>query len=521
MALVIPYGDTQAHGSIGDALTFRRWRGRVVLEKKPYPRQPDSGPQIVHRNKFREGWIAFHTLNAQTLKYYTDLAAQLGMTPANLFLSYYLRDIVPSSDPLTEIVRITDLDLPEPNSLVSKGTKIDFLGFFDFDESVESFGHIFDSENIFIEGVDISEYDRALLEIERGEPDPFLIPLNYPVLVKWRNAAEEDKIILVRLPEIAFPTDDPSSSQIHMTLLKQITELEIGPIGSEDYQFIFSFNWFTLYPTLFGSIVWIEDKKNELLLPAISPSHDKFYIEISGNNSPPQSIPADYPISIVWKDFEDLPHSINLLLPELQLEDGGSPSGSHLVDMKKINDLEIIHPVGSGSQNVDIVFGVWRDPEGPGHNIAHIYDTMNAFYYLQETETYIALYCEVRVRPPYPVLFPRNYSVGVWWTDSADNEHFNFFLIPFWNETGFIDRRFFLSDDWSSWNDIDLTDSAISARINTKKLYVARDWSLYWDDDLTDLAKPGLGSKKKLWLAKDFSVYWDKALTQIANTPYL
>jgi hypothetical protein len=60
MAFVTPYADGNAHGSIGNAYTFRRSPGGVVLEKKPVcpydrtPLQDDNRTQfgeIVHKTK--------------------------------------------------------------------------------------------------------------------------------------------------------------------------------------------------------------------------------------------------------------------------------------------------------------------------------------------------------------------------------------------------------------------------------------------------------------------------------------
>lgn len=85
MALVIPYGDMNAHGSLGDMISFRRIRGGVVMEKKPRPKITNSIAQQAVRLAFKTAnntWLGYDPISKP---YINARSVQLAMTPRNLF----------------------------------------------------------------------------------------------------------------------------------------------------------------------------------------------------------------------------------------------------------------------------------------------------------------------------------------------------------------------------------------------------------------------------------------------------
>jgi hypothetical protein len=98
MAIIIPYGDPQAHGSIGGSVSFRRRFGRVIFEKKPEPKQPNSQAQLDQRAAFKAASDAWYGYDAASKLYFFSRAPQLGMTARNLFISATLQNIMPSQD---------------------------------------------------------------------------------------------------------------------------------------------------------------------------------------------------------------------------------------------------------------------------------------------------------------------------------------------------------------------------------------------------------------------------------------
>ena len=96
MAVIIPYGDTNAHGSLGGSLSFRRRFGRVVLQKKPYPVQPNSAGQIAQRDAFKQAGLDYYSYPVLSKRYYDSRAPQLAWTPRNLYIHASLTGILPS-----------------------------------------------------------------------------------------------------------------------------------------------------------------------------------------------------------------------------------------------------------------------------------------------------------------------------------------------------------------------------------------------------------------------------------------
>lgn len=227
MAVIIPYGDAQAHGSIANSVTFRRFRGRVVFQKKPHARVPGTPAQIVQRQKFKDAWKAFHALDYWALEYCKYKAIERQTTAALFFISQYLKDEIPSTTPHSGIKDITDLDIPEPFCTEDLGIQFSFLARTDPDVDVE-LAHIWDKQNQFADGVVADPYDRIVLYMHRTITDPIQLPFNYPLLVWWNNFSDEPKHNLIRLPHLTFA---PNPSTTPWDQLTRIIEIQLYTPG--------------------------------------------------------------------------------------------------------------------------------------------------------------------------------------------------------------------------------------------------------------------------------------------------
>jgi len=96
MAIIIPFGDGNAHGSLAGSISFRRIRGGVVMEKKPRPRITHTVAQLACRTAFtnaNQGWYTFDLLSRP---YFESRATQIGITPRNLYTRAVLQGIMPA-----------------------------------------------------------------------------------------------------------------------------------------------------------------------------------------------------------------------------------------------------------------------------------------------------------------------------------------------------------------------------------------------------------------------------------------
>ncbi len=230
MAVVIPYGDAQAHGSLADSICFRRHRGRVVLQKKPHSRRPGTPGQIAQRQKFKDGWTSFHALNLWELEYAQIKATQEQTIASNWYLSQYLTDNIPSTITQKGIMIISDLDLPEVIGADPQEIQFTFNARTDPSSDIE-LAHIWDNQNIFNSGPAVAPYDRAYIHVYYPGVAQVVIPFDYPILINWLNFSNEPKENLIRLPELHLaPT--PSTTPWHdMKAFGYTNVLEDSPPG--------------------------------------------------------------------------------------------------------------------------------------------------------------------------------------------------------------------------------------------------------------------------------------------------
>jgi len=94
-----------ASGTLGDAVTFSKWKGRPYVRERVIPSNPKSGAQVGRRAMFKfltQQWNGLSALNKAT---YQDLADQLVASPFNAFISYNMglwhNFLTPSQDVAT------------------------------------------------------------------------------------------------------------------------------------------------------------------------------------------------------------------------------------------------------------------------------------------------------------------------------------------------------------------------------------------------------------------------------------
>lgn len=232
MAVVIPFGDAQAHGSIAKSITFRRFRGKVVLQKKPHARVPGTPGQKAQRQKFKDAWKAYHALDIWELNYCKAKAIEAQTTAALWFVSQYLTDEIPSTTVQTGIKNITDLDLPDLIDTEDDGIKFSFRARTDPATDVE-LGNIWDKENVFNDGAVADPYHRAVLRITRVDYGERIIPFNYPVLMWWEDFSDNAKHNLLRLPKLTM-NGTPSSDPLDTIFQVKKWEIPSPPITSGD-----------------------------------------------------------------------------------------------------------------------------------------------------------------------------------------------------------------------------------------------------------------------------------------------
>lgn len=97
---IIPFGDSEAHGAIGNTIVFQRRRGGVFARKYTWKKYTRTTAQDKQRTKFRNCIDNYTALSPAEKEYYDMLAYGKKYTGQNLFVSRCLLTPGPSTTPL-------------------------------------------------------------------------------------------------------------------------------------------------------------------------------------------------------------------------------------------------------------------------------------------------------------------------------------------------------------------------------------------------------------------------------------
>jgi hypothetical protein len=201
MAIIIPYNDPSAHGSIADSVSFRRRFNTVILQKKPHPKQPNTDAQKAQRNLFKTASTDWYSYDAWSKDYFVARGKQLGMTARNLFLSAKLKNIMPSQNPC--IGGAADaMQLQNIRATESQGVKWRaYIFISDFD-----IGWIYDTENIFHKG---SEGGNQPLAIRiKALTESVTYHFRDALYLQFRGTTPPTANFIIRVPEFSIAIDE-------------------------------------------------------------------------------------------------------------------------------------------------------------------------------------------------------------------------------------------------------------------------------------------------------------------------
>lgn len=227
MAIITPYGDINAHGSLGGSVSFRRRFGRVIFQKKPDPKQPGTPGQIAQRNLFKSANYDYYGYPTQSKEYYEGRGPQLGMSAKNLYVQQSLKSNLPQyiAVPLKEMLDAQVITTAGQTgaSIVTQFVAVRVSPF-----SSLSVGFIQDNNNIFYPTPPAS-FPADYFYITWTNADP--IPFRYGIWMQWKN------------------WDD----SIHEGIVRFLAE----PVGSGACYYSSEFSGFRQHP---GSTLYATDK---------------------------------------------------------------------------------------------------------------------------------------------------------------------------------------------------------------------------------------------------------------------
>jgi hypothetical protein len=124
MATISPYGDSRAHGSIGKALTFRRFRGRTRLSQHYNPKITHTPGQLTQRDKFSAAIYDLNRLNDQWKLFLYSRGVSTWQHGPNLYVSAHIKERLPSTTPAIPMDALENMVLFNPAGLDPQSIKI-------------------------------------------------------------------------------------------------------------------------------------------------------------------------------------------------------------------------------------------------------------------------------------------------------------------------------------------------------------------------------------------------------------
>lgn len=520
MAIIIPFADPDAHGSIAGSVSFRRRRGKVVFQKKPHGKQPNTPAQQAQKTKFSDGWKAYHQLNAWEIEYLTNKAAELNTTKANLFLSQYLLDETPSTNPQNQIKEVLNLSLPDPVGAVDQKLLEEFFSQIDDPLSETLLAHIYDKENIVTLGSIASAHDRSFIRIENKTAGQIIIPFDYPIILDYIDQSDTTRTQLIRLPAITMPTPGTPSTTKWITL-RNVDDLNIPSTqqaGLADMQI-------ELHQLMSGGpqnyiIGAIDDNRNTPNSFPVLPTYSDMYIEFADNKSTPILLTSGFLLDLDWLDDVSGSHNDQITFPRFQNADGGAPSTSGSNDVRDMNTMNIKYTQAGAPTALKFDFIAAGTGADVGKSFGNIYDNQNSFNNALAAVNYTVLSIKIDNTTGSEITLSEGYSIMISFVDATTTFMRKSIVLPQLVIPASSSKTIYLSSDYSVYDEVGLTTLLLKGYINTTKLWLADDFSMYWDQALTNLAYSPASSIKEIFLATDFSTYFDEALTQLGNTPF-
>lgn len=204
MAVVIPYGDAEAHGSICDSLSFRRSRGKVVLQKKPRVTQPNTQAQKDQKQWFKDTWKAWFKLNAGQLKTARAKATEESTYPANWYFDGYKEaqkgsqvdlNFIKSSSTIT----IDNTVSPFPDHVEITLTTVQTPPL----TGTYPVQRIFDNANVPLGGSVVGPYAAFFFNFMNQKPaTPITIPEGYSLTFTYTKFDDAVESVTVKFPEM-------------------------------------------------------------------------------------------------------------------------------------------------------------------------------------------------------------------------------------------------------------------------------------------------------------------------------
>jgi hypothetical protein len=202
MAIIIPFADADAHGSICDTVSFRRSRGKVVFQKKPKPKQPNTQAQQDQKQWWKNTWKNWRQLSTGQLAWLQAQATAEQTTPANYFFDKYKDAHGASGERQYLIKTIDNLVIDNPIGSIPFHFYLRPEHYTYPAPGGAGMGIILDNENIWHPSSYPDPLPYISLRIRREEDPPVTIPDNYSMTWTYTDIDDVQHVEVLYFPEL-------------------------------------------------------------------------------------------------------------------------------------------------------------------------------------------------------------------------------------------------------------------------------------------------------------------------------
>ena len=183
MAVIIPYADPNAHGTIGDSVSFRRRFNKVIFQKKPNPVQPNTAAQLAQRAAFKTVQNDWYSYPALSKEYYYQRAPLLGWTAKNLYTHAKLLSIMPNQTNI-KVKEVLQCQLITEIGTVPGDNQLGFHSWIPTIPAYQNMGYIDDTGNVLL-GTSVASAEPTIFKMIWAMGTA--LPLWYGVWMQYKD----------------------------------------------------------------------------------------------------------------------------------------------------------------------------------------------------------------------------------------------------------------------------------------------------------------------------------------------
>jgi len=197
VAVIIPFADPNAHGTLADSVSFRRIRGGVCLQKKPNPINRGTPGQLLQQGRFKDAQTNWWGYDAVSKPYFDQRSVQVRLTPRQLFGRAYLLGKLPTAERLA-CTQVMAVQLLDPAGYTNENTVITFACWDSIYQYWAGMGLLDVDTNVWTAQPDFGHWMSSL---RISVWSSLVLPFRWGIFLRWRDLQAQERTCIFRTRE--------------------------------------------------------------------------------------------------------------------------------------------------------------------------------------------------------------------------------------------------------------------------------------------------------------------------------